>query len=367
MRLLCMSISLVAAACAPNISPAETPEISAEFSRLATRLDSIIAQEERTGFAGQVAIALDDEIVFTRAAGFADAEHHVPMRTDTLIFAASVFKYVTAVTVMRAVEDGEISLNVPMNTFLQTDSAELDTITLQDILSHTSGLGSSYAAESETSRDGALTAILATFDERADPGVFRYSNSAYDLVGIMLETVYKAPFENVVENLTGIHEYAVPFAFWSEIDLLDPHVRAQPIRPTPPELLNRNYGTMAAGGGLFSAESLVNWQIAVKREILTPESLQMLFTPRASMRIGDATFGGFLVDHPQLGTVFQARGYEDRGENTLLADVLDCGLTFAVMTTAGPVEGDQRPAYREIIGNQIFDLALEFCADRTEH
>ncbi len=61
---------------------------------------------------------------------------------------ASVSKTVTALTVMKLVEDGSLSLDVPVKTYLPdlqlSDSVTQETVTLRHLLSHTSGLPGEY-------------------------------------------------------------------------------------------------------------------------------------------------------------------------------------------------------------------------------
>ena len=56
------------------------------------------------------------------------------------------------------------------------------------------------------------------------------------------------------------------------------------------------------------------------------------------MSLGQAALGAFLIDHPDLGKVLSARGYEDWGDNAILNHYLERGMILAVVTSKGPAE-----------------------------
>jgi hypothetical protein len=65
------------------------------------------------------------------------------------------------------------------------------------------------------------------------------------------------------------------------------------------------------------------------------------------MRLGQATFGAFLIERPGLGRVLSARGAEDWGDNAYLNDYSDCGVIVAIVTSRGPAENSGRPLFRD--------------------
>jgi len=103
-----------------------------------------------------------DKLVHFEAAGFADIESKVPMRTDTIFRIASMSKAVTSIAAMILIEEGRLSLETPVSTFFPafknttvalrppvgatTDSPATIVkakreITIRDLLTHTAGIG----------------------------------------------------------------------------------------------------------------------------------------------------------------------------------------------------------------------------------
>jgi CubicO group peptidase (beta-lactamase class C family) len=97
-----------------------------------------------------VAVIKDFEIHWAKAYGTADVATGAPVTTDTIFQAASISKPTAAMGIMRLVQDGKISLDVDVNTFLKSwklpagEHTRDRHVTLRSLLSHTSGLGDGF-------------------------------------------------------------------------------------------------------------------------------------------------------------------------------------------------------------------------------
>lgn len=117
-------------------------------SSITTRLDSVIehalAQHRVVGTV--VLVSRDGELVYHRAAGQADREARIAMREDSIFRLSSLTKPLVCAAVMSLVEEGRLALNAPVTRYLPSfrprlvDGSE-PTITLHQLLTHTSGLG----------------------------------------------------------------------------------------------------------------------------------------------------------------------------------------------------------------------------------
>ncbi len=115
-------------------------------------IDSALADKRLVGTV--VLIAHDGELVYARAAGLADRENKVGMREDAIFRLASVTKPIVTIAAMRLVEQGRIGLDDPITKWLPdfrprlADGAEA-VIRIRHLLSHTSGLGYTFAEEQD--------------------------------------------------------------------------------------------------------------------------------------------------------------------------------------------------------------------------
>src|SRR3546814_10693050 len=115
---------------------------------LANRLDAAIdrALVERRIVGGVVLVARGGEVIFRRAAGFADREAGIPMREDAIFLLASLTKPIVTAAIMRLVEQHPIELDAPVTDWLpdfqpKTADGTTPVITIRQLLTHPAGLG----------------------------------------------------------------------------------------------------------------------------------------------------------------------------------------------------------------------------------
>lgn len=158
-------------------------------------IDAFVQEQmERLDIPGAaLAIVRGDEIVHLEGYGVAsDAGEPVTPQMPFLL--ASLSKSMTAVAVMQLVEAGQVELDAPIQEYLPWFMPETP-ITVRQLLNQTSGLDEGRGYERNLDPDGedALeTSIrrLAATELNHPPGAaFEYSNSNYDVLGLLIETV----------------------------------------------------------------------------------------------------------------------------------------------------------------------------------
>jgi CubicO group peptidase (beta-lactamase class C family) len=115
-------------------------EVVADLARF---VPAYMNQQDIPGAA--IALVRDGRIVWTEGFGVANTITRRPVTPDTIFELASNDKVMTAYIALRLVDQGILSLDEPLNTYLQEPwlppSQHRDAITLRHVLSHTSGLG----------------------------------------------------------------------------------------------------------------------------------------------------------------------------------------------------------------------------------
>ena len=167
------------------------------------------------------AVIRDGEVLHTAAFGMENPFESIPATTETRFRLASVSKMFTAVAIMQLVEQGALALDKPFVDQLDVDGPFLDprvaTITVRQLLSHTSGFSASrgifFGHGVDTWHQAAQSALgqFLLFD----PGTaFKYSNTNFCLLGLLIESATGHPFaaairERVLEPL-GISAHLAP-------------------------------------------------------------------------------------------------------------------------------------------------------------
>lgn len=168
----------------------------------------------------------DDRRTFV--SGTADLSSHEPASASGIQAIGSNTKVFTAVLVMRLVQDGKLHLDEripaiastygddrdPLSALTRRYSDRLRQVTLHELLNHTSGLADSldskqFAAAFSKNPLAEFTLFqLASYGleeppvfQPGAPGRWNYSNTEYELLGLILETVAGPPADQQMQSL----------------------------------------------------------------------------------------------------------------------------------------------------------------------
>ena len=120
--------------------------------------------------------------------------------TTTPYYIASVTKTFTSVAILSLVRDGQLALTDPLTRFFADVPDEKKPISIEQLLTHTSGIGHLYAADEAKTRDEAVRSVLAAPLVNT-PGAKRsYSSDGYVLLAAIVEIASKEPFDQYVRR-----------------------------------------------------------------------------------------------------------------------------------------------------------------------
>jgi CubicO group peptidase (beta-lactamase class C family) len=103
-------------------------------------IDAYIAPYVATNnFSGAILVERDGKILFQKAYGFSDREHHISNTPQTRFHVASVSMQFTAAAVLRLADRRQLSLDDPIGNILPGISGA-DRITIRNLLTERSGL-----------------------------------------------------------------------------------------------------------------------------------------------------------------------------------------------------------------------------------
>jgi CubicO group peptidase (beta-lactamase class C family) len=164
--------------------------------------DRLIAQlAARDQFSGTVLLSRHGVPVLSRSYGMADRQRGVPNGPDTIYALASDGKPFTGVAVTQLAQQGKIDFAAPLGTYLDGFPAAIaDTVTVHQLLTHTSGMGDYLGSAAWQTQSPNFTSAAQEFDAgldivRAEPlsfppgSSYRYSNSGYFTLGAIVARV----------------------------------------------------------------------------------------------------------------------------------------------------------------------------------
>lgn len=126
-----------------------------------------------------------------------------PMTEDTIFDAASLTKVVACTpAVMMLVERGRVKLDQPVQTYIPEFTGEgRETITVRQLLTHTSGLRPDIETSSDWQGQGTAIAKACAEKLQSKPGTaFRYSDINFFLLGEIVQRVSGTPLEVFVQR-----------------------------------------------------------------------------------------------------------------------------------------------------------------------
>ena len=175
---------------------------------LETQIDQILSEQYLAHEPGATAlVAIDGKIVYHKAFGMANLELEVPMQTDMVFEIASITKQFTAVAILMLMEQGKLQLEDDITKYIKDFPTNGHSISIHHLLTHTSGI-KSYTSMEEWfplwRKDFKPKEFIDFFkDEPMDffPGEeWRYNNSAYFLLGYIIEQVSGQSYEEFIEK-----------------------------------------------------------------------------------------------------------------------------------------------------------------------
>ena len=242
---------------------------------------------EKKGFSGVVLISQNDHMILDQAFGSIRGKR---VRATDWFWIASISKSFTAAAVMKCREQGLVNLEDPISRYLRNVPVDKESVTVLELLTHTSGLPQTYVSETVEDRDRAVKVLMAEKLSSSPGDRFSYSNANYELLAAIVEVTTGKRFEEYVrgEILEPLH--LVNTGFWFDV----PAKKVFPTKDSLPSRLKRRGWELGAGGMYSSPADLLSWSEALRsNRVLSPESTALIFSDHIKITEGFAGFGWF--------------------------------------------------------------------------
>jgi CubicO group peptidase (beta-lactamase class C family) len=310
---------------------------------LRERLDSFVRAELARQKAPGVAIGVvkQGKVFLAKGYGFANLEHQVPVRPETLFQSGSLGKQFTAMAVMLQVEAGKLTLSDPLTKFFPEAPASWGSITVRHLLNHTSGLpdleGTLDYRKDYTDEELARFAYALPLE--FPPGSrWSYSNTGYVLLGIIVNRVAGTFYGDILRERVFKPTGMATARTINEEDII-PH-RAAGYRLVKGELKNQEWvapslNTTGDGSLYVSLRDMVAWDAAVQaRAILTPESWREILSPAPLTSGATYPYGfGWMLDE-RNGKPLHKHGGWWQGFTTYFVRFPGDSLSIIVLTNS---------------------------------
>jgi len=184
---------------------AEAPAVIATSDLIGKADAYLAAQAKANGFSGSVLIARDGTRLYSKGFGLANAEWNIANTPTTKFRLGSITKQFTATAILRLQEQGKLKVQDPICTYVSPCPDTWKAVTVHHLLTHTSGIPS-YTGSPEYGKTMMMPKtqeeMVAGFRDlplEFQPGEkFKYNNSGYFLLGLIIEKVSGKKYEDVL-------------------------------------------------------------------------------------------------------------------------------------------------------------------------
>lgn len=339
-----MKLLILAAALSVSAAHAQRPTKAA----LARTIDSLATHTLSDGpVAGlSVAVVRGRDTVVMKGYGFADVENDVPATAQTVYRIGSITKQFTAAAVMQLVEQGRVRLDDTIGTYLTSLPAAWRGVPVRQLLNHTSGIPSYTSAgprwftkmRLDLAHDSLLAIVAGDSMDFAPGSSWRYNNTGYYLLGMLLEKVTGDSYAALIQKL------GVPLGLRGTMYCDTKPIikrRAQGYQPSRDgTLANADMLSMtqpfSAGALCSTVGDLVAWQRALAAgRVVSPAMYTTMITPVGSA-VG-SRYGFGLGTDSLAGVARVQHGGGINGFNSMLAHYPADSVTVVVLAnTNGP-------------------------------
>ena len=285
-------LMLVLIASAPATASGVAAQIQ-DRARLVAALDSAAQAHVAHAMVAGVSVAVlrGNDTLLHKGYGFADLEWSLPTPADASASyeIGSVTKQFTAAAILKLVEEGKLDLDEDFTAYLPDFDTEGHRVPLRRLLDHTSGIKGytempvfAELAMKTLPRD-TLVSLVEAEPFEFEPGTAQiYNNSAYFLLGLIIEKVSGEEYEDFV-----VKQLFAPAGMRSSYYCSSSTLRknkAHGYDGSPQGLIHKrsldHTWPYAAGSLCSTTADLVRWNRALHGgQILKPETYAAMTTP----------------------------------------------------------------------------------------
>ena len=255
----------------------------------------------------QVAVVRDGAIVKNTTYGIANLEYDIKATDQTIFSVNSITKAFVGVAIMQLAEENKLKITDPLSRYLDSLPDSWKNITLQQVLTHISGLPDIMNEEEQVMGHGdeqeAMQQVKLLPIEFKPGERFRYNQTGYVLLGQIITKLSGMHFTQFIEERQFKPAGMVLTRFGDSYDVIPNYAGAYTmtrqvgdhfIRNSTPGNSYMQFPVFfrTAAGIQSTATEMANWVIALKARKLLKQSssIDLLWTPAI---LNNGKIGGF--------------------------------------------------------------------------
>lgn len=266
---------------------------------LASAVDNEFHAALATGVTGDVLLEQDGKITLKAGYGWANREKKIPFSTKTIAQIGSITKQFSAMALISLWHDGKVDFSKPVKTYLPNAAESVASLTLDQILTHRSGMPEYCGDDFDLLSKAALLSKCAATPLAFAPGVkFQYSNPGYSIIAAVVEQVSGMPIDAYLKKRffdpLGMHDTGyefpdVPLDRFAVGYLGDKNQGI--ISETMKPLHGDAWNIIGNGGIQASTDDMYRWYQVLAGGIEIPKDMRDMAIAQHAQREGDIADG----------------------------------------------------------------------------
>ena len=330
------------------------PSLRAQAPEWLAKVEAIVAarvaKPDAVGFS--VGIAQHGKVLLAKGYGLAEAEHDVPATATTMFRIGSITKQFTAAAILRAVEQNKLALDDDLSKFVPDFPLQGKKVSIRQLLNHSSGIPSYTDIGPEWEKvqplelsHAQLLALVAGKPFDFEPGAeWRYNNTGYYLLGMVLEKVFGKDYAQVVQDELCRPLHLAHTRYDVSKELIKGRAQGYGVdngARSNDALLGMSQPG-AAGALLSTGEDLVRWSMELAGgKVVSAANYTLMTTPLVLPNGRDTGYGFGLMQADFAGQRLVHHGGGIHGFNSLLLHVVPADLHIAVISNSERASADK--------------------------
>lgn len=313
------------------------------------KIDLIFSDYNNSSIPGAAVMVIKNgNIVFQKGYGIANFETSLPVTEETNFRLASVTKQFTAMSILMLIEKGNLKMETSLTDIFPEFPDFGSQITIKNLLQHTSGLidYEDMIQDSVTVQlkdKDVLDLMMKTNSTYFTPGShFKYSNSGYALLSLIVERISGKPFRNFLsENIFKPVGMTNTVAFEQGVNEIKNRAYGYTINEDEIKLTDQSITSAVLGdGGIYSSlKDLFKWDQALYTDkLIDKKYLEESWTRGVTLDGTEFSYGyGWHLEEKFNSRVVYHTG-STRGFRNIIYRIPDKEFTIVILTNrnSGP-------------------------------
>jgi len=287
-----------------------------------------------------LAVIKNGKAMVNKGYGLANAEHNVPVTSETVIRLGSVSKQFFATAILKLMEEGKLSIEDSVHKFFPDAPETWRPIQVKHLMSHTSGLKREGPAYNNSVIQPDLVVIRSAYSLPLDFKTgqkYQYCNLAYFMLAEIITQVSGMPWQDYIRERLFLPA-GMKKSCMTDFYPIIPN-RASGYMHNKGVLVNADamYAVRPSGGFLSTSSDMILWDKVLREKniILKKENWELLWQPFIKTSDNPASkeyYGfGWTIDELNGRKVIE-HGGSNIGFRSYYARFVNDGLSIIIMT-----------------------------------